>query len=102
MLCATLVLYVTHVINLVRVQRIEALSGGSLAPKSPTGQRANGQDANGFNSLAQLGYVAKQETGGRPVGYINLVVKRDGTGSVPSREDGTDLAATTIAFRRKR
>ncbi|MDK4326379.1 GNAT family N-acetyltransferase [Corynebacterium propinquum] len=44
--------------------------------------RANGQDANGFNSLAQLGYVARQEPGGRPVGYINLAVKRHGTAKI--------------------
>lgn len=30
--------------------------------------RINGRDANGYNSLAQLGYVARRETGGPPVG----------------------------------
>ncbi|PXA75107.1 N-acetyltransferase, partial [Auritidibacter sp. NML100628] len=44
--------------------------------------RANGQDANGFNSLAQLGYVARQEPGGRPIGYINLAVKRHCTAKI--------------------
>lgn len=37
--CVTLVLYITPVIASVRVQHTEALSGGSSAPQSPTGQR---------------------------------------------------------------
>ncbi|WP_234459362.1 GNAT family N-acetyltransferase [Corynebacterium macginleyi] len=41
--------------------------------------RINGRDANGYNSLAQLGYVARRETGGPPVGFVNFVVKRHGT-----------------------
>ena len=41
--------------------------------------RINGRDANGYNSLAQLGYIARRETGGPPVGFVNFVVKRHGT-----------------------
>lgn len=44
--------------------------------------RINGRDTNGFNSLAQLGYVARRESGGPPVGYVNFVIKRHGTAKI--------------------
>lgn len=43
---------------------------------------ADGYDTNGFNSLAQVGYVARHTPGGHPIGYINLAIKRHGTAKV--------------------
>ena len=101
--CVTLVPYITTVIDSVRVQRIEALSGGSLAPQLPDQRPTAQMDKTPTAlTLSPIG-ICRQTRAWRPPGWLhNLAVKRHGTGSVPSREDGTDLAATTIAFRRKR
>lgn len=44
--------------------------------------RVNGKDHNGFNSLAQLGYVARLDPTGPAIGYINFAIKRHGTAKV--------------------